>query len=59
MKNFKKTSQHELFALIASVCPILLRVSWSSETVPNAPKQEETHQNMSLVSSGMDQERSL
>jgi hypothetical protein len=36
-----------------------LRVSWSSETVPNAPKREETHQNMSLVSSGMYQECTL
>jgi len=27
--------------------------------VPNAPKREETHQNMSLGSSGVDQERSL
>ena len=47
------------FALIAPVCPVLLPVSWSTETVPNAPKREETHQNMSLWSSGMDQERSL
>ena len=47
------------FAFIASVCPVLLRVSWSTETVPNAPKREETHQNMSLACSGVDQERSL
>ena len=31
----------------------------SSETVPNAPKRKETHQNMTLVSNGMDRECSL
>ena len=43
-------------ALIAPVCPVLLRVSCSSETVPNGPKREETHQNMCLGSNGVDQE---
>jgi hypothetical protein len=47
------------FALNAPVWPILLRVLWSSETVPNAPKREETHQNLSFGSNGVDQERSL
>ena len=37
----------------------LHRVSCSSETVPNAPKQKETHQNLSLGSNGVDRERSL
>ena len=31
----------------------------NSETVPNAPKRKETHQNMSLGSNGVDRERSL
>ena len=43
------------FALIAPVwC-----VSCNSETVPNAPKRKEMHQNMSLGSNGVDRERSL
>ena len=37
----------------------LHRVLCSSETVPNAPKQKETHQNMSLGSNGVDREHSL
>ena len=35
-------------ALIAPVQPILYRVSCSNETLPNAPKHYETHQNMSF-----------
>ena len=42
------------FALIAPVHPILHRVSWSYEMIPNAPKLYTTHQNMSLVSNGAD-----
>ena len=42
------------FTLIAPVQPILHRVSCSNEMVPNAPKPDETHQNMSLGSDGMD-----
>jgi hypothetical protein len=42
------------FALIAPVCPVLHWVSCSYETIPNAPKYFETHQNMNLGSSGMD-----
>ena len=37
----------------------LHRVLCSSETVPNAPKQKETHQKMSLGKNGVDLERSL
>src|SRR6185312_8032201 len=37
----------------------LHRVSCCSETVPNAPKQKETHQKMSLGSNGVDREHSL
>ena len=46
------------FALLA-VHPVLHRVSSSYETIPNAPKQYETHQNMRLGSNGVDQVRSL
>ena len=42
------------FALIALVHPILHRVSWSYETMTNAPKHYETHQNVSLGSNGVD-----
>ena len=47
------------FALIAPVHTILNRVSCSYETIPNAPKHYETHQNMSLRSNAVDQVRSL
>ena len=49
-KNPDVTSWNKLFALIAPVHPILHRVSCSYETIPNAPKHYETHQNMSLWS---------
>ena len=41
-------------ALIAPVQPVLHRVSGCKETLPNAPKYYETHQNMSLGSNGVD-----
>ena len=44
-------------ALIAPVQPVLHRVSCSNETLPNAPKQYETLQNMSLGSNGVDRVR--
>jgi hypothetical protein len=47
------------FALIAPVWRVLHQVSCSSETVANATKRKETHQNMSLISNGVDRERSL
>ena len=46
-------------ALIALVQPVLRRVSCSNETLPNAPKYYETHQNMSLGSNGVVRVRSL
>jgi hypothetical protein len=46
-------------ALIALVQPILHRVSCSNETLTNAPKHYEMHQNMSLGSNGVDRVRSL
>jgi len=47
------------FALIAPIHPVLHQVSCSYETIPNAPKHYETHQNMSLGSNGLDQVHSL
>jgi len=47
------------FALIAPVQPVLHRVSCSNETLPNEPKYNETHQNISLWSNGVDKVRSL
>ena len=47
------------FALIALVWRVLQQVLCNSETVPNAPKGKETHQNMSLGSNGVDREHSL
>ena len=47
------------FALIAPVRPILHQVLCSNETVPDARKQNETHQNMSLWSNGVDRVDSL
>ena len=49
----------QIFALIAPVQPILHRVSCSNETLANAPKYNEAHQNMSLGSNGVDRVRSL
>ena len=46
-------------ALIAQVQPALHGVSCSNETLPNAPKHYEMHQNMSLWSNGVDRVRSL
>ena len=43
------------FALIAPVHTVLHRVSCSYETIPNAAKHYETHQNMNLGSNGVDQ----
>ena len=47
------------FASIAPVHPVLHQVSCSYETIRNAPKHYESHQNMSLGSNGLDQVRSL
>ena len=43
----------QTFGLIALVHPVLHRVSCSYETIPNAPKHYETHQNMILGSNGV------
>ena len=49
----------QTFALIAPVQYVLKQVSCSYGTIPNAPKHNETHQNMSLGSNGVDQVCSL
>ena len=46
-------------SLIAPVQLVLHRVSCSNDTLPNAPKYYEMHQNMSLGSNGVDRVRSL
>ena len=46
-------------ALVAPIQPVLHRVLCSNETLPNAPKYYETHQNISLGSNGVDRVRSL
>ena len=55
--------QHDIvartFALIAPVWRVLHQVLCSSKMVQNAPKRNESHQNMSLGSNGVDRECSL
>ena len=48
-----------IFSLIAPVHTVLLRVSGSYETITNAPKDNETYENMSLGSNGVDWVSSL
>jgi len=59
LQKFQEDIMARTFALIAPVWRVLLHVSCSSETVPNAPKWKETHQNMSLGSNSVDREHSL
>ena len=47
------------FALIAPVQYVLQEVSCSYETIPNAPKYNKTHRNISSGSNGVDQVRWL
>ena len=58
-KNVSHDFVAQTFSLITPVRPKLHRVSQSNETVPDAPKHYETHQNMNLGSNGLDQVRSL
>ena len=44
----------QTFALNALVHPILQRVSYNYEMIPNAPKHYATYQNLSLRSNGAD-----
>ena len=57
--KFRSDFVARTFALIAPVYPILHRVSYSYETIPNAFQHFVTHQNMSLWSNVVDQMRSL
>ena len=59
LQKFRYDFMARTFALIAPVQPILHRVSYSNETLINAPKYYEMHQNMSLWSNGVDWVRSL
>jgi len=58
-EKFQNDFMAQTCALIAPVQPVLQRVSCSNETLPNAPKYYETHQNMSLGSNGVVRVRSL
>ena len=59
LRKVPKRLHAQSCALIAPVQPVLQQVSCSNETLPNAPKHYEMHQNMSLGSNGMDLFRSL
>ena len=56
-EKFRHDFVAQTFTLIAPVWRVMHQVSCSSETVLKAPKWKETHQNMNLVSSGVDWER--
>jgi len=58
-EKFKQDIVAPTFSSIAPVWLVLQQVSCNSKTVPNAPKQKQTHQNLSLGSNGVDRERSL
>jgi len=58
-EKFQNDLLAQTCALIAPVQPVLPRVSCSNETLPDAPKHYETHQNMSLWSNGVDRVCSL
>ena len=59
LRKIPKRRHAQTCALIAPVQPVLHRVSCSNKTLPNAPKYNEMHQNMSLGSNGVDRVRSL
>ena len=58
-EKFQNDFMAQTSALIAPIQPVLLRVSCTNETLPNAPKHNETHQNMSLWSNRVDRVRSM
>ena len=58
-EKFQNDFMAQTCALIAPVQPVLPRVSCTNEILPNAPKHNETHTNMSLGSNGVDWVRSL
>ena len=55
-EKFRRDFVARSFALLQ---PVLYRVSQGNQTVPNAPKKYETHQNGSLGSNGVDRVCSL
>src|SRR6185503_16362351 len=55
-EKFRRDIVARTFALVR---PVLLRVSKGNQTVPNAPKQYETQQDVRLGSNGEDRVRSL
>ena len=57
--KFQNEFMLQTCALIALVQPVLQRVLCTNETLPNAPKYNAMHQNMSLGSNGADRVRSL
>ena len=59
LQKFRCNFLAQTFALIVLFRSVLLRVSCSKKKIPNAPKHNETHQNMSLGSNGVDQVCSL
>ena len=59
LRKFQNDFMAQTCALIAPVQPVLHRVSCSNETLPNAPKHYEAHQNISLWSNGVDRVCSL
>ena len=58
-EKFQNDFMAQTCAIIAPVQPVLHRLSCSNETLPNAPKHYETHQNKSLWSNGLDRVLSL
>ena len=58
-KKFKQDIVPRTFALIVPVWHVLQQVLCNRETVPNAPKQKETKQNLSLGSNSVNREHSL
>ena len=58
-EEFQNDFMVQTCTIIAPVQPVLQRVSCSNETLPNAPKDYETLQNMSLASNGVGRVHSL
>ena len=58
-KKIRRNFMARTCALITQVQPMLHRVLCSNETLPNAPKHYETHQNMSLWFNWVDRVRSF
>ena len=59
LEKFQNNFMAQTCALIEPVQPVLQRVSCSNETLANAPKHYEMHQNMNLWSNGVEWVRSL